>query len=343
MASTQLCALIFADIVRSSDIKSDDLKTKLARTNIGVLERIKADKQVLVAKNTGDGFFICGSDVAEMAEAALMIRDTYRNTDWKRFGFADNLKIRVALDLQKVNLVAEDGRTIDVTGQGVDRAARIEPIVAPNEVWCSDRFATQLAHEHISNIVSQKLGSKPLAKGAGDEFISELRWVSEAPKSPPETDTPSRQMPGPRIPRRINRQEMDKFIEEGFSCVRTYFKDTLASLQSADHSHVSYRLKDFGEAKFTADVYVDGECAARCKVWLAGDGNEIRYSSGRYDINEDNSYNEAIHVNNDGVEIFLQAIGMSMMSGAKDKLLLDDVGKHVWSLFESSFPRQTMR
>jgi hypothetical protein len=340
MANTQLCSLIFADIVRSSDIKADALKTSLAQTVLKLLDRIKSEWQVIDGKFTGDGLFICGADAAEMAEAALVIRDHFRNTDWKRRGFPEDVKIRVALDLQKVNLVTDKGQT-NVTGQGIDRAARLEPITAHNEVWCSDRFAVQLKNEHVSKIVTRPLGTKQLPKGAGEEIMSEVIWVGEAAASGQQPAKPTVRVTGPRIARKIGRREEDQYVEESFDRLKGYFKAGIAAIEQSNLGRITGRFKEHSASKFTVDLYsADGSSIAKCKIWLAGDGNEIRYSSGRFDINEDNSWNESIHAGNDGLDIFLQPIGMSMMSGAKDKLSIDDIGEHCWKLFEQSFPRR---
>lgn len=79
-----------------------------------------------------------------MAEAALSVKDRFHTTNWRRSGFSDPVAIRIGVDLQKVTMVEESGEVVDVASSGIDRAARIEAVVKPNQVWCSDHYFAQL-------------------------------------------------------------------------------------------------------------------------------------------------------------------------------------------------------
>lgn len=175
--NTRLCALVMGDVVNSSRIHADTLKTQLHSVLHGRISAIRSKCQIMVDQFTGDGFFLCGNDVTEMAEAALDFRDYFQALNWKQIGFDEPLAIRIALDLNKVSVTEKDNRIIDVAGSGIDHVARIEPVVTPNQVWCSEFFFRQLEREGGgANIMGTPLGRKDLAKGAGDDELVRLAW-----------------------------------------------------------------------------------------------------------------------------------------------------------------------
>lgn len=174
---TRLCALVMGDVVNSSRIHADTLKTQLHSVLHGRISAIRARCQILVDQFTGDGFFLCGNDVTEMAEAALDFRDYFQALNWRQIGFDEPLAIRIGLDVNKVSVTEKDGRIIDVAGVGIDHVARIEPIVSPNQVWCTEYFFRQLEREGgAASILGRPLGKKELAKGAGEEDLLALSW-----------------------------------------------------------------------------------------------------------------------------------------------------------------------
>ncbi|WP_096704063.1 hypothetical protein [Magnetospirillum sp. 15-1] len=339
MNRTQICPIIFADIVGSSKITDDRLKTDLNRFVHRLLDEIEGRFQVLLTKHTGDGFFICGVDGTEMAEAALTVKDRFRNTDWIRLGFSDSVTIRIGLDLQKVNLIEEGGKIIDVSSGGIDRAARIEPVVAPNEVWCSDHFFSQLHRENVRNIGGTSIGKKQLAKGAGEANLFALHWAHEAiPQPAPQTAEPPPVRNGiaisiPRIKRSISDAERDQFAVEAMQEISTYFQEALGVLERDQHPHVQCRHTPVTPHKFTAEVYVDGKSVGRCKIWLSGRGREICYSQGSFQIDQDNGYNESLLVEDDGRDIYLKAMGMAMIARGRESLNVKNAAMYLWEVF----------
>jgi class 3 adenylate cyclase len=175
---TRLCALVMGDVVNSSRVVADTLKTQLHSVLHGRISAIRAKCQVMFDQFTGDGFFLCGNDVTEMAEAALDFRDYFLALNWKQIGFDDPLAIRIALDLNKVSVTERDGRIIDVAGAGIDHVARIEPVVAPNQVWATQYFFHQLEREGGGRVVGTALGRRELAKEAGSQDLVQLVWRS---------------------------------------------------------------------------------------------------------------------------------------------------------------------
>ncbi|TNC95164.1 MAG: hypothetical protein FD119_2585 [Stygiobacter sp.] len=338
MNRTQICPIVFADIVGSSKVAEDHLKKHLNVLVHRLLDEIKGRFQVVLTKHTGDGFFVCGVDAMEMAEAALTVKDRFRNTDWLRIGFSEPIAIRIGVDLQKVNLIEENGSVIDVASGGIDRAARIEPVVASNEVWCSDHFFSQLRREQVRNIAGTAIGKKQLAKGAGEADLFSLHWAHETGATPAQNADERSATSGipvmiPTLRRKIADAERDKFAVEAFQRISTYFGEALKAMEAHQRPHVECRYTQVSPTKFAAEVYVDGKSVERCKIWLGGRGQEICYSQGYFQLDQDSSYNEALHVEDDGRGIFFRPMGMLTMGRQSQRLGSKDAALYLWEAF----------
>ena len=55
-------------------------------------------------------------------------------------GFKINLSVRIGLHTALAREIIQGGEVTNVTGENINITARIEPIVDPNEVFCSDMF-----------------------------------------------------------------------------------------------------------------------------------------------------------------------------------------------------------
>jgi two-component system chemotaxis response regulator CheY len=174
--NTRLCALMMGDVVHSSRIVTDTLKTQLHTVLHGRIGSLRARYQIMFDQFTGDGFFLCGNDITEIAEAALDFVDYFQSLNWRQIGFDEPMAIRIALDLNKVSVTVKDGQLVDVAGVGIDHVARIEPVVTPNQVWCTQHFFQQLEREGQGRIAGVALGLKELAKDAGSEELVRLVW-----------------------------------------------------------------------------------------------------------------------------------------------------------------------
>lgn len=336
---TQICPLIFADIARSSKITDDRLKADLNRFIQSLLDETNARFQVVLTKHTGDGFLICGTDATEMAEAALSARDRFRNMDWLRRGYSEPVAIRIGVDLQKVTLIEQGGVVNDVSGAGVDRAARIEPVVSENEVWCSDHFVGQLRHEHVHNIIDVPVGLRQLAKGAGEVALYALHWAHEASarSTTPETvrhDGKATAVSLPRLKRRIADAEKDQFATDSLPRIAAYFRRALELLEQHQSPHVQCRFDPNSPTRFSAEIYVDGESRQQCTIWLVSQGREIRYAYGRAWMGQqDNAFNESLRVDDDGIDIFFRPLGMLFMDGNRGPLDPDQAAEYLWNAF----------
>lgn len=120
-------------------------------------------------------------------------------------------------------------------------------------------------------------------------------------------------IPLPRVKRQVTQREKDVFLKRVFSEILGYFKEALAKLET-HHEGIETDLDEIHKFKFACKIYLDGEVGAECKIWLGGPTNAgISYVEGRnIDINNDNSYNDWLSVDDDGSEVFLKPSSMNI-------------------------------
>lgn len=338
---SQICPILFADVVKSSSITADAHKSILADFIKTVFDDACSQIEVVHAKPMGDGFLIVGANAARTAAAALRICDAYRMNDWINEGFPKSVQIRVGLDLGTVIIKGDD-----ITGAAVDRASRIQPITNPNSVFCTKHFHNQLIADSVTHITGTSVGLKALEKRAGEAELFDLRWSDEssvADTSGEAAEVP-RQSHIPRVRRTISDRERDQFLQECFSTIKEHFQRSLDELDRSD-SHVETTFQEIHSTKFVCRVYVDGDERAACKVRCtsgSGRSGEIQYEENPRDIDNDTSSNEILWIKDDGVDIFAEALGMQAhYTGGKMNVRLDphQAAEHIWRIFAGALER----
>ncbi|TAE73250.1 MAG: hypothetical protein EAZ85_07470 [Bacteroidetes bacterium] len=172
--------ILFADIKGySANKKNLDLLAEIEDLLYGFGESYFNDTKNNCFKVLGDGMLATNYDIKTMAESALKIIETFKtkekNGDFEHF--TEKPQIRIALHLGKKEKITErrlkDNALKDVAGEPIIETARIEPIVMPNEVFCSQYFANALEFFNAENIEATKLGNFELGK-THDSFKIDL-------------------------------------------------------------------------------------------------------------------------------------------------------------------------
>jgi len=176
-STSQMCALLYCDLVGSSNIINSDISVLFQKHLSRLSEEARNYYNALYVNNTGDGFAAVFPTAYDCAQLALRVRDTIVQVDLRREYDIDPFQIRVGLDLQQVELIHGQGDIVHVTGSGMNKAARIEPVVDANHVWCTKRFYDQLIASGANNINGKVIGLRDLAKGSGTETMYDLSWA----------------------------------------------------------------------------------------------------------------------------------------------------------------------
>ena len=136
-------AMLFGDVAGYSKL-SDAQLVQFARQFMTRIAAVLAEHAagILSRRTAGDGLFLVFADLETRRPSGAALRDMVAGTRWEECGLPANLGMRISLDAGPV-YAFEDPITQrdEVCGQYVNRAARIEPITPPNQVYASEAFA----------------------------------------------------------------------------------------------------------------------------------------------------------------------------------------------------------
>jgi class 3 adenylate cyclase len=165
----RILAILFADTVSFSRL-TDVAVRRFVEYFLGAIAGLTTgDSFTPLAMNTwGDGLFGIFRSVREAGEYALALTELVTATDWESKGLPADLNVRIALHAGPVwsytNPVT--GKS-DYIGTHVTRAARLEPITPPGNVYATYGFASLAAAEGVEGFACEYVGETPLAKSAG--------------------------------------------------------------------------------------------------------------------------------------------------------------------------------
>ena len=162
-------AMLFGDVKGYSKLQDAELLSfarQFMKRVADVLEGHSA--RILSRRTAGDGLFLVFADLEVAAAVALQLRDMVASTPWSDCGLPPNLGIRISLDAGPVYAFQDPvTRHDEVCGAFVNRAARIEPITPPNEVYASEAFAALQIAAGSRAFRFDYVGQTQLPKGFG--------------------------------------------------------------------------------------------------------------------------------------------------------------------------------
>jgi len=162
-------AMLFGDVKGYSKLSDAELLQfahEFMQRVAAVLDRYS--DRILSRRTAGDGLFLVFADLEVAAAVALQLRDLVASTRWEDCGLPPNLGIRISLDAGPVHTFEDPvTRHDEVCGAYVNRAARIEPITPPNEVYASEAFASLSVAAGGRAFRFDYVGQTELPKGFG--------------------------------------------------------------------------------------------------------------------------------------------------------------------------------
>ncbi|MCG6870868.1 MAG: tetratricopeptide repeat protein, partial [Gammaproteobacteria bacterium] len=140
MSQRRLAAIMFTDIVGYSALsqRNESAALALVQTQQDLLRPLIASHNGEEIKSTGDGLLLEFASALQSVECAVQMQQAVRarNRDNAR---AVPLELRIGIHLGDV-----EHRDGDVFGDGVNIAARIEPLAAPGSIYISEDVARQV-------------------------------------------------------------------------------------------------------------------------------------------------------------------------------------------------------
>lgn len=148
---------------------------------------------------------------------------------------------------------------------------------------------------------------------------------------------PDLQIPIPKIKKSFSQRDRDIFLRESFDIVKEYFRAGLEKIESS-YDGIDTDLQEVHQTKFIATIYLQGEIAERCKIWIEniGSGPSIGYCSGRWISISDTSLNDILTVTDNGKALALRTFGMWTGQPEhlrKEHLSSEEAAEYLWRRF----------
>jgi class 3 adenylate cyclase len=136
---------------------------------VAEVDRTTRKSRRAVVRNTwGDGLYFVFEKVRDAGLFALELHERVVSTDWVKLGFPHQLQLRLGMHMGPVYPCHEPvTNTMTCTGTHVSRAARIEPITPPGQVYASREFAAMAQVDSVSEFSCNYVGKVVLPKKSG--------------------------------------------------------------------------------------------------------------------------------------------------------------------------------
>lgn len=223
--------------------------------------------------------------------------------------------------------------------------ARIIPVILHPCDWHSSPFGNLLAvprdgkpiskypnqHDAFLEVVNTiKLAVKDISP---QDFTQTHQFIGETTSKKNSSEKP--RSSNLRIKKSYSERDKDEFLEISFEYIANFFE---GSLQELEHRNtpISTKFKRIDANHFTAIIYMNGKIVSECKIWLGGRTSftgGIAYSSNA--SSNDNSFNEAMSINDDGYSLFLNPLCMTMIgrrSNYEESLSQQGAAEYFWQM-----------
>lgn len=171
----QLHAILFGDIRGFSSLADSKLPifvNEIMGCLAKVLDSTNAEHNgnaVLMANTWGDGLFIILRDVEVAAQCAIRMQQALKDLELDDVELQEKAELRLGIHFGPIYEIKDPvTKRENFFGEHVNRAARIEPITPPRQVYVTESFAAQLALTHGANYKTEYVGYMPMAKNYGD-------------------------------------------------------------------------------------------------------------------------------------------------------------------------------
>jgi hypothetical protein len=152
-----------------------------------------------------------------------------------------------------------------------------------------------------------------------------------------ETKEPVFEVPIPEIKRKFTQRDKDKFLKDAFNKIKSYFERALSHLES-QQPDIETDFTEIHNFKFTSTIYLHGDSANKCKIWLGGplSSESIAYYESAFDIDQNGSCNDWLTISDEGAHLGLKPSGFVWGGSELEKekpLSPEKAGEYFWRRF----------
>lgn len=182
----RVMALLFADLIGFSKLEDHELGGFW--DFVGEAHRRVCAEQVaepFLIESWGDCFFVTIQDPLAMAAYALSLTEAFAGLDSTAFELSIKPQLRVAVHAGPVSSTRNSftGRTI-VYGKHVSRAARIEPITVPGQIYASEEFVALLTADEAAAETEAKASRRPYERRYRCEYVGRMSLPKQFGEQP---------------------------------------------------------------------------------------------------------------------------------------------------------------
>lgn len=188
-------------------------------------------------------------------------------------------------------------------------------------------------------------GIETVAKRLATQSNRSTSTTSALPKNIGISQTPPQGSGLPRssnlaIPKTFSDHDRDAFVADAFNYIASFFEGSLDELQLRN-PEVNARFQRVDALSFEATIYLNGNQASKCGIWLGnsfgsrGTSSIIYSNSG---LGQGNSYNESMSAKDNGNMLGLEPMGMSLQR-TKKPLTNQGAAEYYWSMFFAPIQR----
>jgi class 3 adenylate cyclase len=176
-ARHEIRAMLFADAVGFSQLSEDQIPGFVSGF-LGTVASLNARTRHRPehVETSGDGLYMVFRDTVHAARYALELSSLVERIDRAAAGLPRNFNLRIALHCGPVycgwNPVTDAPL---YTGPHASRAARLEPITPPGQVYASSAFAAVASAHGADDLAMRYIGRIPLAKNYGALSVYHVR------------------------------------------------------------------------------------------------------------------------------------------------------------------------
>jgi len=142
---------------------------------------------------------------------------------------------------------------------------------------------------------------------------------------------------GLKLKRTFTDCDRDRFLDEAFEHIASHFQSALGDLEQA-HEEIETRFTRQSHTSLVGTIYVRGNVATECKVWVGTRGSLIGGLAFSNSPASESAFNENLSVVDDGTELRFKAL-MQAASGVPDTMTKEDAAEYYWEMLTRSLRR----
>ena len=168
--ASEVRAMVFADAYRFSKLSEPQMPAFIREFMGPIAALANRTKPAPRYQNTwGDGMFFVFAEADSAAYFALALAGSLAGRDWQAAGLPADISLRIALHAGPVYRFKDKiTRQMNYIGSHVNRAARIEPVTPPGQIYASNAFAALATLTAPEQFRFDYVGRIPLAKDFGE-------------------------------------------------------------------------------------------------------------------------------------------------------------------------------